>query len=66
MHVYEANNEKSSRRFDAGEEDESVGVVTGDERSYINMMNRAYESTKKLVLRYNECYNTNIDCEEEQ
>ena len=44
---------------------ETTGLVVGDERSNINLMNRAYDSAKKLVLKYQECYNTNIDCEEE-
>lgn len=65
MSVYHANNERASTIMDAGEVDETVGIIDGDERTNINMMNRAYESTKKLVLRYEECYNTNIDCEEE-
>ena len=56
MDVYDYHNHHSL---------DETGLVAGDERSNINLMNRAYDKAKKLVLKYQECYNTNIDCEEE-
>ena len=65
MNCYSTNNNKALECYSEGFIDECVGTVAGDERSNINMMNRAFESTKKLVKKYDECYNMNIDCEEE-
>ena len=65
MDCFNENNQKALADVEAGMVDREVGTVAGDERSNINMMNRAYDEAKNLVLRYNEWYNRNIDCEEE-
>ena len=65
MDCYNKNNNRALESNSEGFIDEGVGTVAGDERCNINMMNRAYDKSKELVLRYNEWYNRNIDCEEE-
>jgi len=65
MECYNTNNEKAVENIQVDSIDYGVGTVDGAERSNINMMNRAYDETKKLVLRYEEWYNKHIDCEEE-
>ena len=65
MECYSNDNQKAVDNINSGYTDYEAGLVSGDIRSNINMMNRAYDSTKKLVLKYQKWYNTNIDCEEE-
>jgi len=65
MDCFIENNQRALDDVAAGMVDREVGTVAGDERTNINMMNRSFDKSKELVLRYNEWYNTNIDCEEE-
>lgn len=65
MNMYSKNVDKESIDISEGRIVDNLGYVNGEERYNINMMNRAYDSTKKLVKKYDEWYNMNIDCEEE-